>query len=110
MRPERSKLPASLDRLRTPAVDLMELTIQLGQAWAVTAAEPLAQYLAWSEQAGIFSLLTNRASTSIKDIDKNTVLNEQGADALMCILTSLKLVCRNESNYALTQLGKEYLV
>lgn len=99
------------DQLRTPEVDLAHLTDQLGQAWGVGFGEPIIQYLAWAEMAGIFSLIGADRSISLKDIHEQTILNEDGADALVCILLSVGLLQREGSDCCtLSLLAKEYLL
>jgi 3-hydroxy-5-methyl-1-naphthoate 3-O-methyltransferase len=97
--------------LPTPQTDLADLTSMLGQAWGVTSGEPLAQYLAWCETAGVFAVLSRNASVTPEDIAARTPLRPRAADALLCILASLKLVQRSEDGSGiLSPLGREYLL
>jgi acetylserotonin N-methyltransferase len=98
--------------LPTPTADLALLSDQLFQAWGVTCGEPLVQYLAWSERTGIFSLLAARGRVTAADVGAASVLSEQGADALLCVLAGMGLLCRRpeDGSYALTPLAREYLL
>jgi hypothetical protein len=98
-------------RLGTPKTDISELTNQLGQAWGVSSGESLVQYLAWSEVSGLFSLFGRHECLSLDEICSNTILNESGADALICILASLKLLnLTSPGRYSLSNLCREYLL
>ena len=55
-----TKSVASTTLLHTPSVDVAEFTDQLAFAWGVTCGEPVSQYLAWSDRAGLFSLIAAR--------------------------------------------------
>jgi hypothetical protein len=95
--------------LPTPGSDSSILNETLGVK-GFTDDVPLAQYVAWSEQAGLFSLLAGGA-TSFKDICERTDLTYRGADALLGILAALKLVRRHAGGiFELTELAREYLV
>jgi hypothetical protein len=98
-------------QLRSPSTDLAQLTDQLGCAWGVSSGESLPQYLAWCDAAGLFQLLAAGAPLSPADLSAGTILNDQGVEALLPILASLKLVCREPTGgYHLSRLGSEYLV
>jgi 3-hydroxy-5-methyl-1-naphthoate 3-O-methyltransferase len=100
-----------LECLPNPSADLGSLTERLGQAWGVSCGQPLAQYLAWSEQAGIFAVGARRDSFSIDALRAGTPLNDAGIDALVAILASLDLVRRERhGTYCLTRTAREYLV
>src|ERR1051326_1203961 len=92
------------DSLHTPLVDLADLTDQLGQAWGVGFGEPIIQYIAWAEMGGIFSALAPDCSRTWDELRDKTVLNEDGLDALVCILLCLGLLIRNDGQYALSAL------
>jgi len=97
-------------RLPTPVADLAELTDWFGQAWAAPSAEPIVQYLAWIEAAGMFSFLYRRGPATIEEITSNCPLNEAAVEALTTLLASLKLVRREDGKVRLMPLGAEYLV
>jgi hypothetical protein len=101
---------ASRTLLHTPSVDVAEFTDQLAFAWGVTCGEPVSQYLAWSDKAGLFRLIAAGEPMTLEEISAKTALNRQGADALLCILASLKLVKRINGKYSLSDLGMEYFV
>ena len=97
--------------LRTPQTDFADFTSMLGQAWGVTSGEPLVQYLAWCETAGVFAALSRGTSVTPEDIAAETSLHPRAVDALLCILASLKLVERGEDTSGiLSSLGREYLL
>jgi hypothetical protein len=97
--------------LHTPSADVAELNDLLGQAWGAPSSEPITQYLAWSEAAGIFTFLHGRDSVSLEELTSNTLLNEPAADALICLLDCLKLVDRRaDGRICLMSLASEYLV
>jgi hypothetical protein len=99
-------------RLPSPTTDLALLSDQLAHAWGVTCGEPLAQYLAWSDRTGIFSLLAARGHATTADICAASVLSEQGADALLCVLVAMGLLHRGytDDTYTLAPLAREYLL
>jgi hypothetical protein len=101
----------SMTTLRTPLTDIAALTDQLGHAWGVSCGESIAQYLAWCDRAGVFSFMAQHQATTLVYITENTLLNERGADALLCLLASLNLVHRwPDGMCTLSTLAKEYLL
>jgi acetylserotonin N-methyltransferase len=97
--------------LPTPRTDITQLIDQLRYAWGLSMAEPLAQYVAWSEEFGIFDLLESRGTATIHDICAATPLSFAGADALLGVLGSLTLVERDSNSlYSLTLLAREYIL
>ena len=95
--------------LSTPKTNSLQLTEKLGQAWGISSGASVVQYLGWAEDSGLLNVLAESHSTLQQVIDA-TGLNESGADALLCILAALQLVSRNNQQYQLTDLAKEYLV
>jgi hypothetical protein len=97
--------------LPTPRADLADVSERLGQAWGVTSGETVAQYLAWSDQVGLFAILSQPGTHTLADIVAHSVLNPRGADALLCILLSLGLADGTASAaYSLSLVGRDYFL
>ncbi len=97
--------------LPTPSCDLFELTNHLGQPWGVSCGERIAQYLAWADAAGIFSVLEKQGSASLRQIAAATALNCDGADALLSIVAAVDLVrVSTEGAYELSDAGRTYFL
>lgn len=95
--------------LPTPSCDLSVLNERLGVK-GFTDDIPLAQYVAWSEEAGLFTFLAQGA-TGFREICERTDLNYRGADALLGVLTALKLLHRRAGGiFELAEIAREYLV
>jgi acetylserotonin N-methyltransferase len=98
-------------RLRVPSTDFAILSERLGHAWGVTCGEPLEQYLAWSERAGIFALAHHSGTVTRAGIESATVLCGAGVDALVAILASLDVLQPiGDGRYRLSELAREYLL
>ncbi len=99
--------PASLP---TPTADLGRLLEALG-LHLFTYDPPLRQYLSWAEQGGVFDVLCARDSATAAEIASRTVLTENGAEALLGVLSALGLSVRSaDGSYALADTAREYLV
>lgn len=96
--------------LPTPTTDFIEVSDTLGQAWAVGTGESLSQYVAWSSQAGIFSLLA-QGRLFPNEICEKTKLAPRGVNALVPVLLALKLLVRDpDGSLALSTTASEYLL
>jgi len=102
------KLLRSESELPLPTADIAELTLRLGVKGIQD--RPLVQWLAWSEAAGILSLMADHGSVTIDDVTSRTVLNECGADVLLGILASLGLIHKRDGKYTLSELARQYLI
>jgi O-methyltransferase domain/Dimerisation domain len=95
--------------LPTPSCDLSVLNETLGVK-GFPDDIPLAQYVAWSDQAGLFSLLA-KGVRGFKEICERTDLNYRGADALLGVLAALKLLHRRAGGiFELSEIAREYLL
>jgi hypothetical protein len=99
-----------LKSLPTPGTDLAEFTDHLSQAWGVGWGFPAAQYVAWSDSAGILSLLAKKRQANAQDICEATGLTEDGLDALLPLLVVFGLIKNGCDCYRLTALGEEYFL
>src|SRR5690606_36255279 len=88
--------------LPRPSSDIGNLSERLGMAWGVSGGECIPQYLAWSEQAGLFSALSKHGPLAVPELQRFTCLNESGLDALLGILASVGVVMRCQGAYGLT--------
>jgi predicted O-methyltransferase YrrM len=96
--------------LRTPTTDIAELSERLGRAWGVSCGDSIAEYIAWSDAAGIFALLEAGDAVTADEAAASTVLNARGADALLGVLAGVGLVHRSSGGeYRATDLAREYL-
>lgn len=96
--------------LPSPAADFAALNSQLGTAWGVTSGEPLAQYLAWADESGMFTLLHDCGRAPLTELRCGS-LSKAGAEALIYIAASTNIVQRDlEGLYSLTDLGRTYFV
>jgi acetylserotonin N-methyltransferase len=106
MEPEQSRL----ERLVTPHTDLASFTDHLSQAWGVAAGASAAQYVAWSESAGVIAQLATHTCVTVDDLCAETILSEEGVDSLLPILMALGIAERAPGGYRLTPLGTEYFL
>lgn len=89
--------------LRTPTADVSCL-------WALgIAGVPLVQYLRWSDDVGLFTVLADGAIVTVEEIVARTSLNVRGVDAMLGVLCSLHLAERRSGGYVLGDVGREYL-
>jgi hypothetical protein len=107
--PEGSPVHTS-HQLVAPAVDLADFSDQLSQAWGVGTGASAAQYIQWSEQAGVFAALAGGRAATVQDLCDATTLSLDGVDSLIPILMALGLVVGGADRYALTTLGNEYFL
>jgi SAM-dependent methyltransferase len=98
----------SESELPAPTADIAELTVRLGVKGIQDRR--LVQWLAWSEAAGILSLMADRGSVTLDDVMSRTVLSECGADVLLGILASLGLIHKRDGKYTLSELARQYLI
>ena len=106
MEPAQSRL----ERLVTPQTDAASFTDHLSQAWGVAAGASAAQYVAWSESAGVIALLATHKCVTVEDLCAETMLSEEGVDSLLPILMALGIAGRAPGGYRLTTLGTEYFL
>jgi hypothetical protein len=93
-----------------PTQDLGRLLAGLG-CKLFTRDHTLVQYVGWSERAGLFELMEARGSVSVGEVSEGTVLNENGADALLGVLCAIGLAARDPSGrYSLTTAAREYFL
>jgi hypothetical protein len=97
-------------RLASPQTDLASFTDHLSQAWGVGAGASSAQYVAWSESAGIFAHMAAHGCVTVESLCAATPLNEDGVDSLLPILMALGIVEGNLAGYRLTAVGAEYFL
>src|SRR5688500_11213704 len=93
-----------LSGLSPPTEDL-SLLWNMGLAGA-----PLVQYLKWADDLNILRLLADNGAVTLEEVVAATTLSARGADALLGVLTGLKVVMRVDDKYLLSRLGEEYLV
>jgi hypothetical protein len=71
----------------------------------------LAQYVAWADGIGLFSLMEAEGGTTLQRVCLETPLNERGADALLGVLCALGLIRREPTErYVLTRRARDYLL
>lgn len=97
-------------QLVTPSSDLADFSDHLSQAWGVRDGASAAQYIKWSEQAGVFAAMASERPATVQNLCDATSLNFDGIDSLMPILSALGLVVGGADGYVLTTLGKEYFL
>jgi len=97
------------DNLRAPTTDDAQLTAILG-AKGYSDDVSLSQFAAWGDSVGLFELLATRRATTLDEVVTGTPLTGAGADALLGVLASLKLVSRGPDGFTLSDLAREYLV
>jgi hypothetical protein len=91
--------------------ELSPPTEDLDQLWNMgLAGAPLVQYLKWADDLKIFKLLAEKQKMTLDDIVAGTTLTARGADALLGVLSSLKVTTHVDGHYHLSILGEEYLV
>ena len=70
---------------------------------------PINQYVIWADAAGLFELMERRGAVTIADVCSDTILNEEGSDALLGVLCALGLTTRSPAGrYAMTPDAREY--
>ncbi len=93
-----------------PARDLGGLLAQLG-CKLFTRDHTLVQYISWSTQAGLFELINARGTVTVAEVCERTVLNANGADALLGVLSALGLTMRDHAgHYSLLAAARDYFV
>lgn len=70
---------------------------------------PLTQYLRWADDAGLFVAMADGGSLTVEDIATRTSLTERGAEALLGVLRSVRLVSASGAAYRLADVACEYL-
>jgi hypothetical protein len=70
---------------------------------------PLAQYLRWADDAGVFAAMADRDAMTLDEIVAATSLTDHGARAVLGILCSLHVVARAGASYVLSDVAREYL-
>ena len=96
--------------LPTAKADLSQLMELLGWIGVPSEREPgLRQYLAWSNEAGVFEALAS-GPLSASSIRRATLLSEAGVDALTGVLLALGLLRRDAGELALTDMARTYLL
>jgi hypothetical protein len=71
----------------------------------------LTQYVCWSDKSGLFELMGRRGAITVAEVCTGTVLNANGADALLGVLCALKLATRDSmGRYSLTAASREYFL
>ncbi len=93
-----------------PTQDLGALLAQLG-CKLFTRDHTLIQYVAWSEQAGLFEFMNTRGAVTAAEVSQGTVLNANGADSLLGVLCALGLAMRDHAgHYSLRAAAREYFL
>lgn len=97
--------------LFTPTTDFLTVSDMLGEAWGVGIGAPIIQYLAWSDEAGVFSAVEEHAFATRRDLLQHTKLSEAGINALIPILLGTKLLTEAPNGTLhLTVLAREYFL
>jgi acetylserotonin N-methyltransferase len=72
---------------------------------------PPIQYVAWAQQVGLFEAIDRIGAASLEEVCACTPLNEDGADALLGVLSSVHLVSRRmDCRYEMTEAAEEYFL
>jgi SAM-dependent methyltransferase len=100
---------AQSTELLPPATNDADLTGMLG-AKGYSDDVPMAQFAAWSDQLDLFRVLAGSISTTMDEVIAKTQLTERGADALLGVLASLRLITRKKDEFELSDLAREYLL
>jgi O-methyltransferase domain len=96
--------------LITPQEDLALFTDHLSQAWGVGVGFSAAQYVAWSDSAGMLAQMAAHKYLTFEDLCAKTTLNEAGLDSLLHVLMAMGVAERVHDGYRLTTLGAEYFL
>lgn len=92
-------------------MELSPPTADLDLLWNMgLAGAPLVQYLKWADDLKIFQLLAAREKITLEEVVAGTTLSARGADALLGVLSSLRVVARVDGQYQLSTLAREYLL
>jgi hypothetical protein len=93
-----------------PDSDLRLLLESLG-CKLFTHERTLSQYVVWSMQAGLFSIINTTISATQSDVVAASPLTEAGTDSLLGVLCALNLVVRSsDGRYALSMTARDYLL
>src|SRR5690606_19847294 len=86
-------------------------TADLDRLWNMgLAGAPLVQYLKWADDLDIFLRLAGGRSLTLQEVAAASGLSVRGAEALLGVLSALKVTQHPDGKYRLTALAEDYLV